>query len=194
MTTRFGAELGIQESFLGISITGGGASLPVAAKLGARLGGVADLSFNEHFSLQPGLAFSMKGGGSLGGTDWGINYIEIPVNLVVKLENPNGNSTSKWFLGAGPYLGVAMSAGSALAVGKSSTIDTTGSGNDTYGIKAFDFGIQIVAGREWEWGFYTKASYGLGLMDISYDKNNSNLSLKNYAFSFSVGYLFGSSR
>src|SRR5690606_30119215 len=140
--------------------------------------GYADLSVAPNFSIQPGISLQGKGakikeseGGASVSMSQNVMSIEIPVNAVYSI--PTGDAGSV-FLGAGPYVGYAISgknkpkwSGSDdgeefdSASGSIST-DIDFSGADKH-MKAFDPAVDFRAGFKLSNGFLINAGYGLGL-------------------------------
>jgi hypothetical protein len=162
-------------------------------------------------SLQPGILFTGKGSKIQRGTA-GQNgyfkqttnpmYIEVPVNLVVKM--PIGLS-NKFFVGAGPYLGVGVSGknkteGQTILGTKYSherNIDfsdddpTTLNEEEGAGfaiLKRFDYGLNGTIGIEGQ-SIVLSANYGLGLAKLQSGSNNgADNNNKHRVLSFTLGF------
>ncbi|MCA5004471.1 porin family protein [Sphingobacterium bovistauri] len=169
--------------------------------VGFHITGFADMPIAPNFSIQPGLSLQNKGskhsgGISGGGTTASIEgkfstmSVEIPVNFVYYV--PAGNSGSL-FLGAGPYAGYNISGKYKVSgnIGENGgdieeDIDFTGDDKD---MKAFDAGVNFLAGYKLANGFLINAGYGLGLTNLSpSDKTDDKIS--NRVLSFGVGFQF----
>jgi len=109
---HFGVEGGIQQNCFDNS----GSSNKL--QLGFHAGILADVAFGDHFAIQPGARYSLKGIGvhtisSQGNVDIdtrnriSLNYIEVPVNFVVKFGK---RENARVMLGAGPYVAYLVSA------------------------------------------------------------------------------------
>jgi hypothetical protein len=126
-------------------------------------------------------------------------YIEVPINLVVKLPF---NSESHFFFGAGPYGAIGI-AGKAKTDRKVLTVTTHSEKNivftdddpttrsdedERYGfgvVKRFDYGLNGLIGIEGPKVALT-AGYGLGLAKLQSGDNNN----KNRVLSFTLGFKF----
>ncbi|MEO6520081.1 MAG: outer membrane beta-barrel protein [Mucilaginibacter sp.] len=198
---NFGLKLGISNSILlenynGTTSSTGGIN-------NVDIGAYADIKFGN-FTVQPGLAYFLKGGG--GGSSYTyststgtatfydqvlrLHYIELPVNALYNIPIKAG----KFFIGAGPYVAYAVvgksetftSTSNSGTVTKSSTTDVTfGSGvND---LQRFDYGINVLGGFRFNNGLELGIAYGLGLQNLS---NQPNFSAKNATGSINIGYFF----
>ncbi|NGM90763.1 outer membrane beta-barrel protein [Parapusillimonas sp. SGNA-6] len=125
--------------------------------------------------------------------------VEIPVNAVYSI--PVGPSGSV-FLGAGPYAGFAISGkdkwDNKLTInGEAVTDDETGKGDeklkfgsgDDKDMKAFEAGINFLAGFKLANGFLINAGYGLGLTDLNPEKVDG-YKVSNRVLSFGIGFQF----
>jgi hypothetical protein len=174
-----------------------------------QLGIIGDLYLAPILYLQPGIIFTGKGTktqvGDEGDANWykattNPYYIEIPVNLVLKTP---GKST-KFFAGAGPYIGIGIAGknkvrGSVLGTDFSSEEKIEWSNDDPttldfeegagLGImKRFDYGLNGLIGIETS-NLVIGAHYGLGLAKLqsgseSGDDNNN----KHRVFSVTLGF------
>lgn len=162
------------------------------------------------FSLQPGIVFTGKGSKIQNGQP-GQNgyykqtsnpfYIEVPVNLVLKAPI---STSSNFFVGAGPYLGVGVG-GKNKTEGRtilgdysnersiefsnddpSTLSDEEGAG---FGIlKRFDYGANGTVGIEGK-SIVLGVNYGLGLAKLqSGANNNQDNNNKHRVLSFTVGF------
>lgn len=172
---------------------------------------IADLYLAPILYLQPGILFTGKGTKTQQGTEGSANwykatsnpyYIEIPVNLVFKTPGER----TKFFAGAGPYLGIGIAGknkvrGALLGTEFSSESKIDFSNDDPttlnqeegsgFGImKRFDYGLNGLAGIE-TGGVVISANYGLGLAKLQSGSNsgedNNN---KHRVFSISLGFKF----
>ena len=158
--------------------------------------------------LQPGVVFSGKGAKTEFGDPSDATYsrattnpyyIEIPVNLVFK--TPTG--PVKFFVGAGPYLGVGIAGklkneGKVLGVSYSNEADIEWSDDDPttldyeegagFGImKRFDYGANITAGVEIA-KLVLGLNYGHGLAKLQSGANSSDDDdNKHRVFSVTIG-------
>ncbi|MBX3240148.1 MAG: PorT family protein [Chitinophagaceae bacterium] len=178
-----------------------GHSLDYDYKIGYHAGITADLYVFEGFYLQPALLYSVKGAKNeteLTKNTYSVSYIELPLNILLKLSLGNG----KLLLGAGPYAAYGIG-GSAKSTTGSLTLDrknkfknslTAQDVLDGYNVlKPWDFGANALAGYEFEGGFSFQLNAQLGLSDF-YPKNEylqaDKSSLKHFGAGLSVGYKF----
>jgi hypothetical protein len=116
-----------------------------------------------------------------------INYLEIPLNLVYKMDLGGANLVFK----AGPYLGYAINGKEKLemdVMGTSINVSEDiefGSGEDQ--MRRLDYGINAGVGLEFT-GFKIGAQYGLGLSNLA---NDDDYKMKNRVIGVSVGYFLG---
>jgi len=164
-------------------------------KPGLHLGATAELPISESFAMETGLLFSMKGY-KYDKNDYrytlNINYLEVPVNAVYKI---NLEEISI-LLHTGPYLGYALSGkvkSDKEMFGengdkKKYTIKF-GNNKDKDDMKPLDFGLNFGAGIGIN-SFIIDFQYGLGLANLSpYTENRTKL--KNKVIGISIGYKFG---
>jgi hypothetical protein len=164
-------------------------------------------------SLQPGILYTGKGSKVQKGTagqagyfkqTFNPQYLEVPLNLLVKA--PIGSS-SRFFVGAGPY--VAMGIGGktktegtrALTGDYSFERDITFSNDDptTFDqeegtglgvIRRFDYGLNGTAGIEGK-SVVLGVNYGMGLAKLqSGTNNNADNNNKHRVLSLSLGFKF----
>lgn len=167
-------------------------------------GVVADLPLSTLLSIQPGLILNGEGAkvthyygiGSETPTSGSLKmnplYLELPVNLVVKLPLTTGTN---FFFGAGPYgaLGVggkyretATVAGVTGETTRNIKFGNT-SGDD---LKRFDYGVNALAGVEID-RVMLGVNYGLGLSKIVPNTDDFNNDKNKYrVLSVNVGYRF----
>ena len=167
-------------------------------------GVVADLPLSPLLSIQPGLVLNGKGakvshyytvGGDVAASDnlkMNPLYLELPVNVVVKLPVTTGTN---FFIGAGPYgaLGIGgkykATATVAGASGETTRNIKYGSSNDD-DLRRFDYGVNALAGVEID-RVMLGVNYGLGLSkivpntdDFRNDKNKYRVLSVNVGFRF----------
>jgi len=189
--TRLGVTAGLNVSNENYS---GDISLSTDYKAGFQAGVIADFGISEKFSIMPELLFSQRGtkysmsaaGNSVKFSET-LNYLQLPINAAYKFDVGVG---SKVFVFAGPYFGYGLSGNDKLET----TVDgqkynqsekvTFGSNADD--AKAFDFGINVGVGYEYEKIFF-KLQWNPGLMNLS---NVSGTSVRNTNIAVSVGYFF----
>ena len=175
------------------------------------VGVVGDLPIGSVLSFQPGILFTGKGAKTQSGDASTNNYskattnpfyIEVPANLVFKA--PIGTN-AKFFVGAGPYLGVGISGKTKIVterplLGKSEIErDITFSDDDPttldyeegagFGImRRFDYGFNGLAGIEGK-SIVLGVNYGLGMAKLqSGANNNEDNNNKHRVLSVSIGF------
>lgn len=178
-----------------------------------QLGAYAEFNIKD-LSFQPGLNLNGKGGVSpfsliystgtqitviSGISTMSLYYLELPLNAVYKFPV----KSSKIYIGAGPYTSLGLFGRNRTKTdytttfyGSSEIEKTSGKkkafGNDSDQVKRFDFGANFSGGIELKKGFTVGLNYGLGLANISNQKEEGSLS--NQAFSLTFGYLFKSGK
>jgi len=176
-------------------------------RFGIYAGAMADITLNDRFGIQIGLAFNSRGSKttssetinynstSIGAEverNFKLNYIVLPVELRI---GANAGST-KIYGTAGLYAGYLVS-------GKYDIVSTSGGstiqedtedldvGIHDFEYKSLDYGLQIGAGAELESGFFFKAWYFYGLATSDYWKTDFH-EMKNTGVEVAVGYfIFG---
>jgi len=169
-------------------------------------------SFNmDRFALQPGVFLTTRGGKTTedillgdivfrGYGNWRLYYIQVPVNLVYRIPVQTGS----FYLGAGPYVARALKGRFTPQTLDNNVIDDTD--RDDFGIKAqfgndnksnfksFDYGVNGIAGFQFNNGILVNAGYDLGLSNIQTNNILLNPALfsetKNRSLHISIGYMF----
>jgi hypothetical protein len=174
------------------------------------VGMLADLPLNKFLSVQPSLLFTGKGAKTQSGNTNDPTYfkatsnpyyIELPVNLVVRV--PLANEGSAFFAGAGPYIAMGV-AGKNKAEGKifgfafdsENSIDFSNDDPATGGeegaglgiMRRFDYGLNGTVGLTLN-NLLLSVNYGHGLAKLQSGTDNSeNDKNKHRVLSFSVGF------
>ena len=212
--TSYGVKAGV--NLPTIKFSGPGLNHNSKSLTGFHLTGYADIKLMTNLSIQPGLSLQNKGGKinfydliksidftkvegdfEIAGQDIDLEnvegseilkdieptistmYMEVPINFVYYISAGNGDV----LLGAGPYAAYGVSARTKLQ-------DYNESGSfDEAGMKAFDAGLNVMAGYKLANGFLVNAGYGLGLLNTS-KESDSKYSNKNRVLSFGIGYQF----
>lgn len=177
---RFGIQAG--PAFSSMTMKSDGIKLSYN-KTGFTAGVLAELPISEsgiHF--RPALNFVQKGG-DLEGASMNMNYLELPLDFVYKLEAGPG----KLFVGVGPSFALGLS-GKAKSGGDSEDIEF-GSGVDE--LKPLDLGGNFLAGYELSNGLFLSLNYNLGLSNIS---NSEEGKIHNNYFGIRLGFLFGGNK
>ncbi|WP_038028661.1 porin family protein [Thermonema rossianum] len=156
-------------------------------KTGFAFGVAAPISVSDQFSVQPELLYIQKGGEekSNGLTSSAtINYLEIPVMARAHFGG--------FYVGAGPYLGIALGGKAKIDDGSASIEADLNIGTDEAedDVKPTDFGMYFGLGYGFEVGsgkLVLDARYGLGLSNIQPGGDSDNFS-KNRNIAITVGY------
>ncbi|MDR3094374.1 MAG: PorT family protein [Bacteroidales bacterium] len=176
-------------------------------RMGIQFGVAADFALKGAFSIQPGVVYSQQGvklkllhynpdnDREMEYTDRiRLNYVQIPVYAQFKV--------SKFYVQAGPYLGIATSGKSKLSEGGAigGLISALGLadeekikfGNEPGQMNRFEFGLGFGAGfafRVVQLGM----NYNLGLTSLNYTErlNNETMKMKNKGVTVTVTLLFG---
>lgn len=150
-------------------------------KIGFHVGAVAEIKFNDKFSLQPEVLYSAQGAQSKENTDIKTNndYINIPI--MAKYYFVEGFS-----LELGPQVGFLMK---SEVKGENASMDT----KDFY--KSVDFGVGVGLAYDLPQGFFVNARYNLGLSKINEDFDAGPITIetediKNNVIQIGIGYKF----
>ena len=163
---QFGAKAGV--NFANLTASGGGISVSGSSLTSFTAGGFAIVPIGETFAIQPELAYSGLGA-KFGGDKTNLNYLTVPVFAKYVLSNGIG-------IYAGPQISYLLSAKSGGQDIKSE-------------VKSTDFSAAFGADFTLKSGFNVAARYQLGLSNVSKDPDGT---LKNKAFTITLGYVFGS--
>lgn len=162
-------------------------------KTGFQIGVDYEIGIAPDFYFAPGLMFATKGAkiqedflGDEYTSKWGLNYLEVPLNLVYKPVLGTGNLIVNF----GPYLGYGIGGKVKAEFGDEDFEEDInfGSGEDD-DLKPFDMGANIGFGYQLGMGLSFKLNAQLGLINIKPEGDSDNL-IKNNGFAFSVGYRF----
>ncbi|WP_425373716.1 outer membrane beta-barrel protein [Mucilaginibacter celer] len=127
---------------------------------------------------------------------WRLNYIQVPVNFIYHFKVQGG----KLFIGAGPYISKPLSGrfttppdhpspASSQFSATDPDIDAKFGSEPGKNFKAFDSGINALAGFEFSNGIIINAVYNAGLSNIQTDKYLYD-STKTRSLGISLGYKF----
>jgi len=169
-------------------------SVTSKTKVGFTAGVISFIALDRHFSFMPALNFTQKGGKlkEQSFTDKAtFNYLELPLNFVYNTKSAKG----KFFIGAGPSFAFGLS-------GKDKWEDGTEKGSDDikFGsgdeddFKAFDAGINFLAGYRFAGGFLIAANYNAGLNNLVNTIDGDNSKMHNRYFGFRIGYMFSTGK
>src|SRR5690554_923139 len=142
-----------------------------------------EIAVAPDFYFTPGLLFATKGSKyEFLGEDIqiGLNYLEVPLNLVYKPVLGDGNL----IVAFGPYVGYGLG-GKAKSDEGDTDIDM-GSDEEEDNFKALDMGANLSFGYMFGAGLSLQFNTQLGLVNISHDDD----AVKNTGFGLSLGYRF----
>lgn len=182
LNTTFGIKAGPQNNLLVVRETGTDDSRVALTGFGFHVGGVADLSFTEHFSVQPQLLFTSKGVKVSDESSISMLNIDIPINLFYK---NNG-----FFVGGGPNLSYGLSAKSKSDGSPDEDLYDDDGGDAP--LKRFSFGLNFAMGYTFPSGFTLGANYTPGLSNLVNDDGGmgTDTEFNQRFFGFSIGYMF----
>lgn len=157
-----------------------------------------------HFSLQPAVNFTGKGGkfdgptgqfpnGSVSqiSTRYNLYYVQVPVNIVYHVPFVVG----EFYIGAGPFVGMGVYGRKNLSADNNNNgVHTVISNSDkvTFGdngnIRSDEYGANAIAGIKLKGGLLFNLNYDLGLSNIAPDRAGNKF--KNHVFGASIGFVF----
>ena len=145
-------------------------------KIGFHVGAVAEIKFNDKFSIQPEVIYSAQGAkGNTGTIDSEIKNDYINVPIMAKYYIVEGFSAE-----LGPQVGFLMKSESKVG-------NITADSKDFY--KSTDFGLNFGLAYDLPMGVFFGARYNLGLSDIR-NNTDSGDAIKNNVIQVGVGYKF----
>jgi hypothetical protein len=192
---QFGVKAGLNVSMLSGGDLGVNLTSDTKSKVGFHIGGLAEIKFNDKFSIQPELLYSQEGGNNTYSTDYSgtfytfdqdITLSKINLPIIFKYYVIEGLSIE-----AGPQLDYIMKAksdatvivpGSGQITYNTDMSDNTGTimvanyggSSDSaafshdYGLKKLNFGFDLGAGYQLpSMGLFFQARYTLGLTDFT---------------------------
>ncbi|MEJ7625433.1 MAG: porin family protein [Ferruginibacter sp.] len=165
----------------------------VKSKVGLIVGALAEVDFGSSISFRPELNFIQKGfkyDESGYESKLNLNYIELSPNFVYNV--PAG--TGKVYFGLGPSFAYGFSGKLKSKFGSDPEEEEDielGNDEDNDDLKAFDFGLNLLAGYKLPMGISLTAGYNLGLANLSFDDEDE---LKNKGFSIKIAYMFGGNK
>lgn len=151
-------------------------------------GAVAEIKFNEKFSVQPEVVYSAQGYtgdymiGSSKVADYTqkLDYVNVPI--MAKYYIVEGFSVE-----AGPQVGFLVKAESKFENKEAGVTLTDGDNKDFY--KSTDFGLNFGLAYDLPMGVFFGARFNLGLSDIR-NNTDSGDAIKNNVIQVGVGYKF----
>ena len=182
---KFGLKGGINPS-LWVIKEEGQKDDELKTRVGFHAGLVTDLEISKNFSIQPQLLYVNKGSNieHEDHTDHAvIHSIDIPVNLLYKAPAGSG----KFFIGGGPNFGFNLKGTLRSDEDGDEKIEIGGDPGQT---KAFDFGLNFLAGYELNSGLFFSANYTPGISNLENVMGNMDVTKRSTYFGISVGYFF----
>jgi len=184
VNTTFGIKAGPQNNLLVVRETGSDDSRIALTGFGFHVGGIADLGFTEHFSVQPQLLLVSKGVKASDESSFSMLNIDIPINLFYK---NNG-----FFIGGGPNLSYGLSAKQKSDGNPDQDLYDDDGGEAPF--KRFGFGLNFEMGYTFPSGFRLGANYTPTLSNLVNDDGGmGDGEINPRSFGFSIGYMFNKS-
>lgn len=156
-------------------------------KTGFHVGAVAEIKFNDKFSIQPELLYSAQG------TKFPINNSEVKFNI----DYINIPIMAKYYIVDGFSVEAGPQVGFLTKAELEGTFDNlTGTTDIKDNVKSVDFGVNFGLAYDLPNGFFANARYNLGLAKVYEDVNvfnNTTVSFsdaKNSVIQVGVGYKF----
>lgn len=149
-------------------------------KTGFHVGAVAEIKFNEKFSVQPEVVYSAQGAKYTSNNielKSNIDYINIPI--LAKYYIVDGFSVE-----AGPQVGFLVK-----AEGEGSVGNVSGTTDIKDNFKSTDFVLGLGLAYDLPMGLFVNARYNLGLSDIRENTSNGD-AIKNNVIQVGIGYKF----
>ncbi|QNK78417.1 porin family protein [Winogradskyella undariae] len=170
----FGAKAGVNFATLG------GDTEDLDGLTSFHVGGVAEISFSEKFSVQPELLYSAQGASfEESGYEETLKYDYLNLPIMAKYYVAEGFSVE-----AGPQIGFLLSSKYEMEYdGESEEVD-----NDD--ASSIDFGLNFGLGYKMDNGLNFSARYNLGLSNVYDGEDSDDYSVQNNVFQVSVGYFF----
>lgn len=223
LLTLFGTSAKAQElsinpevglTYNGLMQTINGEKRDMSYQFGMRIGAMLDYQFNDHFSLNPGVIFSINSGGNTYGEKYfysgsnipssyhddrtyHMHYVQVPVYLMFKTNNEYNDGHG--IFGIGPTANIAF-AGQYEQEYKDVMNGRVSVQNRSYSMpygdnirndraRRFDLWGSVFAGYQTNFGLYFKAQYSIGLLNIAPSGDANNV-MRNSSFGLTLGYKF----
>ena len=183
-STLFAQGLGLRAGLNFQNLTGDGFE---DGKMAPRfnIGVDYEIAVAPDFYFAPGLLFATKGSKyEILGEDIqiGLNYLEVPLNLVYKPVLGDGNL----IVAFGPYVGYGLGGKAKSDEGDTDIEMGSEEEGSHYNYKAFDMGANLSFGYMFGAGLSLQFNTQLGLVNISHGDD----AVKNTGFGLSLGYRF----
>lgn len=174
---------------------------------GLRAGAVLDITISDHFSLQPGLFYTlnrtkMESSLDIGGiatsskTTTMLHAAQLPVYAVYKTGE---EGSGRFFVGLGGYIAYNIAGTNKIETSTNAGGTATGTsvsqkmkfGNNADDhLRPLDYGPSAMLGYELSNGLYVRGHFNYGIANLQ-PQGNSDLSAKSMTFGLSFGYFFG---
>jgi hypothetical protein len=188
-TTTFGFKAGINANNLPLKTESGDIDniRLDGGHTGFHVGGIADISFNPNFSIQPNLLFALKGGSLFTEGRTQIMTLDLPINFLYK---HNG-----FFIGVGPNLSYGLSAKLKPFDPDDDEIDLYEEqpGDEEPPFNRFEVGVNALMGYQFPGGLTIGTTFNRGFNNLLNDEDliGTNTHVNTRFFGFSIGYMFG---
>jgi len=181
-------------AFSNVTLKAGPVSASLESKTGITAGITLDAPLSSNFSFQPALNFVQKGyrlKDESSKETVNLNYLEVPLNFVYSTEKNYG-----FFIGAGPSLAYGISGKDKFSSeGMPDDEEKIKFGSSPDDVKAFDFGLNALAGYRTKGAFTISANYNLGLSKLNNSESSDDKSsIKNKYFGVKIGYRLGQAK
>jgi Outer membrane protein beta-barrel domain len=159
-------------------------------------GFIAEFPVSKKISIQSGVNYLQKGGnltedifGATAEVKMLLHTIEIPVYALYNTRSTNGN----FFIGAGPAVSFTMSGNTTIKYDGEEEKEKMTIGNDAENddIRAFDFGMNVLAGYQFKSGIFIGASHNFGFRNMIPGSDADRGTAKTSYYAFRIGYMFG---
>lgn len=209
---RFGIQAGVNFASAQVEtynpVTNVTEEMNTKSNTGATFGFLADLPLVETLSFMPELNYVQKGyefqnssGNVVAKAKAKLNFIEIPLNFVVRTDVGMG----KLFFGLGPSVGFGISGKSEESVSGlgggfdySEKVDVEFDGDEKatdnkMHLKRMDLGANALAGYMFSNGVFLKVNYTYGFRNLlpDYAAPDDKDTFKTRGLSIKLGYMFG---
>jgi hypothetical protein len=177
---NFGVEAGINRSSMAMQHEG--QKTKAGMMHGFKAGAIADIRFDDMFSIQPGLFYSTKGC-KTSGDNYPLQYVELPANLQFRFPLGPGH----FFSGGGPYLSYLLNEGTLRDSGSEAQQATNP--QQSVDLKPLDMGLNLNAGYIFRGNLFFRTNAGFGFSNLKPTGNSDNC-LRNFSLGFTLGYIF----
>lgn len=185
--SSFGIHAGA--TFASVKAKASGIYISSSIHTGFTAGIVSSFNLGKSFSFRPELNFTQKGGIiNISGIEnikdkLTLNYIELPLNFVYNTNSSKG----KFFAGAGPSFAFGVSGKERTSGMVTDEHKVKFGSGDNADFKAFDFGLNLLTGYQFENGLFFSGNYNFGISNISPDNSEKDY---NRYFGITIGFMF----